>query len=388
VDTVELTLFALVIGILAVCACGSQAQPAEAGMSYTYPHPPDEEGWDGQFQDPQCSKLFDGSAAGGAAHSVIWSATTQERFIDLDMGEPVALDRIVVKSYKHYTGRDFQFDHVRVYLSETGQDGTWALLGEQQGYKLADEKGMRDFVFELPAEPVRYLRVGIQNDEEIRLALSEIEIYGREQPEIPYNILINFEEIVHEAEGPAPVPKPEDTKAGYVLFAPSYLRRIFPNSVPLAHERVDAVSTFASLGEYEPVTVAVYPLREVGECTLSVSELSGPNGASIAVDDIDIRTVKQWRQIPGQKGADFAKQYMAMPELLEASDTIKLGESSTRQWWISIHVPEEATPGQYTGTIAIKSERGGTRQLELQLRVLPIKLQRPEDYNFGMYWGP
>jgi len=114
----------------------------------------------------------------------------------------------------------------------------------------------------------------------------------------------------------------------------------------------------------------------------------GRGDARIGSDDIDIRTVRHWRQIPGQKGSNYAKQYMLVPELLEPSASTEVTARATRQWWITVRVPQGATPGEYVGTISVEPERGRVRRLEVCLRVLPFRLECPEDYSFGMYWEP
>ena len=365
-----------------------QTKASTSGMTYSYPHPPDEPGWSGAFQDPQRTKLLDGVGGGNAQHCVIWAATNDERFIDVDLGSAVTLDRIVVESYKHYTGRDFQLDHVRLYLTEDANEQAWKLLGEQPGYKVADKQGLRDFTFAMSPKAVRRFRIGLQNDEPVRLALGEIVAYTRAQPDISYAVLAKFKEAVHAPEGPPPTATDNDRQAGCVLFAPNCLRRVFPNSVPLAHERVESVSLMASLGEYEPFTVAVYPLQELGRCTVRVTDLMGPSAARIGARRIDVRTVRHWRQIPGQKGSNYANQYMVVPELLEPAATTEVKAQTTRQWWITVHVPHDATPGEYAGTVSFEPEKGRVRRLGVRLRVLPFRLEVPKDYAFGMYWGP
>jgi len=378
------------VGLLGV-APGVVSQEHQAGtavVTYSYAHPPDEPGWDGAFRDPDKTKLFDGVAGGAARHSVIWAATTDERVVDVDLGSAVALDRVVVRSYKHYTGRDFQLDSIRLYEPDTAKESAWKLLAEQRGYTVADEQGIRDVVFAMPPRPLRRFRIGLKNAQPVRLGLSEIEAYASDHPDISYAILASFEEVAHVPEGPPPEPTAEDREAGYVLFAPSYLGRLFPNSVALANQRVASVSVLASIGEYEPFTVAVYPLRELGRCTVRATDLVGPAEARIGSDHVDVRTVRHWRQIPGQKGADYAKQYMVVPELLEPSASTDVKARTTRQWWITVRVPRDATPGEYTGTVSVEPERGGVRRLGLRLRVLPFRLECPEDYSFGMYWEP
>ena len=367
------------------------AQPPTADsptVTYSYPHAPDEPHWNGAFQDPSQTKLIDGIASGNARHSVTWAATTDERYVDVEIGNALVLDRVVVQSYKHYTGRDFQLDHVRLYLADGTEQKASKLLAEQRGYKLADKQGTRDIVFTMPPKPVRRFRIGLQNDQPVRLGLTEIVAYAKDNPDISLAVLAKFHKTAHVPEGPPPVATPEERDAGYVLFAPNYLRRVFPNSVALPHERVQGVSLAASLGEYEPLTVAVYPLEELAWCRVSVTDLHGPVDASIRRDCIDVRTVRHLRQIPGQKGASFAEQYMLVPELLEASATAQLKAQKTQQWWLTIRVPSDATPGEYMGHILVESAEGPVRRLALRLLVLPFRLELPNDHQFGIYWDP
>ncbi len=377
----------LVAAGMGLCALAA-TQEDELRVTYSYPVPPDEPGWDGKFQDPAHAKLLDGHAGGNSRYSVIWAATTEERFVDVDLGRPVALDRVVVKSYKHYTERDFQLDHVRLYLTEGGPEGPWRLQAEQAGYTLMDEKGIREFAFEMLDEPVRYFRIGVQNDDAVRVALSDIDLFTAAEPDMSYVLAANFDEVFHEPEGPAPEPSAADREAGYILFAPSWMRRVFGNSVPLPGEEADVLSAFAAPGEYEPLTLATYPLRDLGECTVSAGTLAGPGGTAILADAIDVRTVRVWPQIPGQKGAGYANRYMEMPELLEPTATAVVDGGSTREWWITVRVPGEARPGAYRGTVSFAPEHGPAREVPLAIEVLPIELREPEGYSFGMYWDP
>jgi len=319
------TLSVLIAAAIALSAVWAFAQEAETPeISVTYPHPPDETNWNGQFHDPDNTKLIDGRPAGNASYSVIWAPTTEERFIDVDLGGEVVLDRVALFSYKHYTGRDFQLDHVRLYLTEGGPEGPWELFAEQQGYTMDEERGTREFSFEMPDEPIRYFRFGVQNDEAIHIAVSEVDAYAAGAPEVSYVLSVKFTEVFHEPEGPVPTPTAEQQEAGYILFAPHWTRKVFGNSVPLEGEIGRDLSAFAIPGEYEPMTLAVYPLRALGECTLTVGALSGPGGASVPAESIEVRTVHLWSQIPGQKGSDYAEQYIVTPEALFEGATIEV----------------------------------------------------------------
>ncbi|MFW6155921.1 MAG: glycoside hydrolase domain-containing protein [Armatimonadota bacterium] len=384
------TLIAMTVAGLVLCAGFAPAQ--EGGdtpeISVSYPHPPDETNWDGQFHDPENTKLIDGRPAGNAKYSVIWAPTTVERFIDVDLGQAVELDRMVLHSYKHYTGRDFQLDHVRLYLTEGGPEGPWELYAEQEGYRMDEEKGTRTFEFDAPDRPIRYFRFGVQNDEAIHIPVSEVDAFARDAPEVSYVLSAKFTEVFHEPEGPEPTPTADQREAGYILFAPHWMRKVFGNSVPLEGEIGAGLSAFAAPGEYEPMTLAIYPLEDPGECTLAVSDLSGPDGASISAGSIDVRIVNLWAQIPGQKGSAYAEQYIVTPEALFDTPTIEVDGEDTREWWITVNVPDDAAPGQYTGTATLTPGDGPAAEVPVTFEVLPVTLREPEGYAFGMYWGP
>jgi len=387
VQTKPLTVMLIVALIL--CATWAFAQDAERPqVSVSYPHPPDETNWNGQFHDPNGEKLIDGHSAGNAQYSVIWAPTTEERFIDVDLGQEVLLDRVVLRSYKHYTGRDFQLDHVRLYLTAGAPEGPWELADEQSGYTMDEEKGTREFEFDAPDHPIRYFRFGVQNDEAIHIALTEVDAFAKSTPDTSYVLSVNFTEVFHEPEGPRPTPTAAQQQAGYVLFAPHWMRKIFGNSVPVEGEINAGLSASAAPGEYEPMTLAVYPLRDLGECTLSVGALSGPDGAGLPADAIEVRAVNLWAQIPGQKGSSYADQYIRTPEALLDTPAVNVDGQETREWWITVHVPPDATPGRYAGTATLTPGDGAAVEAPVTLDVLPVTLREPDGYTFGMYWGP
>ena len=382
---VTIVVTALVLG--AICSVSAQDGDGPV-VSVSYPHPPDETNWKGLFNDPNNEKLIDGHSGGNASHSVIWAPTTEERLIDVDLGQPIELDRMVLRSYKHYTGRDFQLDHVRLYLTDGDPAGPWTLAGEQRGYKMDEDKGTREFEFDAPDRPIRYFRLGVQNEEAIHLAVTEVDAFRKSTPDTSYVLSVNFTEVFHEPVGSAPTPTARQQEDGYILFAPHWTRKIFGNSVPLEGEIDGGLSAFATPGEYEPMTLALYPLRDLGECTLSVGALSGPEGASIPADALTVRVVNLWSQIPGQKGSQYAKQFINTPEALFETATIAVDGEDTREWWVTVRVPDGAGPGRYTGSATLVIGGGEAVEVPVELEVLPVALREPDGFAFGMYWGP
>ena len=51
-----------------------------------------------------------------------------------------------------------------------------------------------------------------------------------------------------------------------------------------------------------------------------------------------------------------------------------------KQFWVTVHVPEDAVPGAYTGTIQMSSRGRTEKELTLRLKVLPFTLSEPKTY--------
>src|SRR5262249_28417452 len=63
---------------------------------------------------------------------------------------------------------------------------------------------------------------------------------------------------------------------GFVAFTRDYMRDVHVNDRPLPGEKAKELTGSAFAGEYEPVTVSVYPLRDLDTVTVTVTDLKGP----------------------------------------------------------------------------------------------------------------
>jgi len=192
-----------------------------------------------------------------------------------------------------------------------------------------------------------------------------------------------FVERVFVDGKPMPPLSAADRQAGFVTFSRSTLELVFPASVPEAGELTDRLEFFATPGEYEPVTVAIRALRPLAEVTVQASALVGPAGATIPAEALDVRTVRCLRK----RSTMFtgAGEFIQTPILLEKRPSVTMGASETRQFWITVRVPEEAVPGRYTGTVTIRTPEA-TQELALALEVLPLVLPaEAPGYSLAMY---
>jgi hypothetical protein len=185
-------------------------------------------------------------------------------------------------------------------------------------------------------------------------------------------------------------PTSQEKERGYIIFVRNYLDRIFHNTVPVEGDKQE-IKTFGSPGEYIPITFAIYPLKELKGVTVKLNSLEY-NGSKIGKENIDIRVARHMPQRIRKTPAETI--FKVIPWLLEKKDSIDLyaGEKTfwgnvvigpTRQWWITIKIPEDAKPGKYKGNIEISSQSTKSFLVPVEIEVFPIKLVSPKGFN---YW--
>ncbi|MGQ9730450.1 MAG: hypothetical protein ACUVX8_04180 [Candidatus Zipacnadales bacterium] len=174
-----------------------------------------------------------------------------------------------------------------------------------------------------------------------------------------------------------------DKKRGYLLHHRHYLEPVFPNTVPLEHTLNPELRAFASLGEYEPLTFTVWPLRELRGVMVKVSDLR--NGtATIPASQIDVRHVPYVLCRPNYTTLYI---YRRNPDyLLRVTEPLDLPASENHRFWLTVHVPENATPGLYRGEITFSAEDVPSSKIPIRFRVLPIRLQDDPTKIYGIYY--
>jgi hypothetical protein len=180
--------------------------------------------------------------------------------------------------------------------------------------------------------------------------------------------------------GPSVSPANDTAGRGYVTYSRSYLDPIFPSSAPRAREVTSELSAFASRGEYEPVTFSVYAFRDLGPCTVKVGDLR--NGASVlGKSDIAVAAVR----CRNLRTTYYGNDYMRAPAMLDSAASADIPKGESRQFWLTVHVPLEARPGEYRGEVTFAPADAPPARLSLRFRVFPFALREPADLALGMY---
>ncbi len=175
-----------------------------------------------------------------------------------------------------------------------------------------------------------------------------------------------------------------ERQRGYMLFTRPTVDPIFPNTRPRPDERLEALVAFATPGQFESVTMALYPVRSLVNLKVRVSPLTSSAG-EISADRIDMRLGTYWNV--GYPSYTTVNTYRRTPELLERVTVHSSPAGECQRYWLSIHVPDDAKPGLYRGTVTVW-DNGFDQALSIPvaLRVLGFRLQKDPAKHYSAYF--
>jgi hypothetical protein len=190
-----------------------------------------------------------------------------------------------------------------------------------------------------------------------------------------------FKRVLPPPTGEPPQPTAAEKDRGFVTFVRDWMRDVHVGDRPLPGERADALAGSAFAGEYEPVTVSLLPLRDLGQVSVRVMDLQGPGGALIPTSAIDVGHVQHRIARVTMEGS----VYTIAPRQIMPRSTAAVPQGVTRTFWLTVRVPADAAAGVYRGQVQVKAERGGEQSLPLTFTVRKGTLD-PVDVPVGP-WG-
>jgi hypothetical protein len=178
-----------------------------------------------------------------------------------------------------------------------------------------------------------------------------------------------------------------EKQQGFILFSRPITQAIHHVSVPQEVERIDELSAFATLGEFEPVSFAVYALRDLTDFRVVVSPLKNDAGQEIPVANLDLRLVTEYPiGFPAYTSPRTTKTYRMTPELLERVTVESIPGGESRRYWIIMRVPANAQAGLYRGTVTVFDETNAKAlRIPLSLRVLGFSLLKDPSRRYSVY---
>ena len=179
--------------------------------------------------------------------------------------------------------------------------------------------------------------------------------------------------------------------------------------LPVAACRIGTdIRMMACRGEYEPASFVVETDSTLENLMVTVGQLSGDFGATIPSSAVDVRVVQPcWLRItdfPGRMNQvllhdpslliiDHEELVSPFTQGMEFTrtpiDTATLQPAdvaSRQQFWLTVHVPNDAISGTYTGTISVTSTNAPTQTLTLELDVPDFDLLEP-NFEYSLYYA-
>lgn len=185
--------------------------------------------------------------------------------------------------------------------------------------------------------------------------------------------------------------------------------RTLPDSILIDGTIGEKIEITAAPGEYEPASFVILPNEPLDEVKIEAGDLTSRD-STIAADQIDIRGVKVWYQA-GETNYELNKPLL-VPELLLNDDAlvqvdlaakrniirdidhprdaatllpVSLPGRYAKQFWVTVHVPEDAPAGTYRGVLRIVPANAPAREISLSVEVLPFVLAEAHR-DYGLYY--
>lgn len=215
------------------------------------------------------------------------------------------------------------------------------------------------------------------------------------------------------------------SNASFTIFPwdPITSKKILPDTFPIPASPGKEISIKACRGEFEPASFVIRARKNLKTVTIKTSDLVSKNGETIPAGALDIRLVKCWYQAGDGTIRNQSKKCL-QPELLLKDDSLikidyinkknylkvilqgvekyidisspestfpddavfkdakrlqpfDMAADTNKQVWITLHVPESATPGDYRGNITVDADGKFSTTVELVVKVLPFSLEEP-----------
>lgn len=174
---------------------------------------------------------------------------------------------------------------------------------------------------------------------------------------------------------PQKKPAPKEGDGPYVCFVPDDLTHFSPATAPNDAERArKSVALAGAQGQRVVFRLGLTPFEELGRCAVFVSPLKGPA-------EIPAKATQVYFQDYRVRGSEVHES-----ALLQGNE-VRVEKGVSWCWWFWLKIPDDAPPGDYTGTVRMETNKGKPAEFPLSLTVHPFRLADVLPVSFGMYYN-
>ncbi len=177
-----------------------------------------------------------------------------------------------------------------------------------------------------------------------------------------------------------------------IAFERPWMQHVFADDWPADDEPAPRPSIAAARGEYEPLTLCLAARRDLHGLAATLSDFEGPGKIGAAA--VDVRVV---RALDKRWTYPDTRYIAGMPVLLEPQpkDGVDLAAGRVQRFWLTVHVPSDAKPGDYKATLTVAGKplsptaAAASLTIPVALHVYPFALPEVKDKLWGVYYtGP
>jgi len=178
-------------------------------------------------------------------------------------------------------------------------------------------------------------------------------------------------------------PTAEDAARGYAAWPVATMDPCHPDTLPPSPRPELALSAAATQDEYRPVNLAIRPIADVTDVSITVTDLSDGSGHTIPASEIE-RNYVRYMATPDTEF--FGSGVLSWkPRLLQSDFPISVKAQVTKQLWLGIHVPNGTPAGTYTGAVTVHASSGDVN-VPLTVEVWSFRLDRADEMAYGWYY--
>ena len=190
------------------------------------------------------------------------------------------------------------------------------------------------------------------------------------------------------------------SRRGFAAFVADSLQKIRACG-PIPAPAPAAAEVELARNEYESFQIVLAPgIKPVTGLTVSVSDLTGPNGALLTADTC-VRRFRVYCIAPAKKGVPDADRYWPDPLIplpgcpgfiqpdhalfpRQQDELSTLAKNELAPFWFTVYAPPDAAPGQYEGRVSFAANG---RELTVPLRVRVRRFTLPDEQSLiGDIW--